>query len=100
MTTKTTKGAVSLPLIYFAFTQKNPLIYMYNMMPAYLIAFGTSSSAAVLPVTIKCAEENNKVHPAISKFVCSTGARFWPGSLCFDCLGALCCRAQCILGLV
>lgn len=44
------------------------------MTPAFLLAFGTSSSAATLPMTIKCCEENNKISPAVANFVCSTGA--------------------------
>ncbi len=34
------------------FTHKNPLKLLWNMMPAYFTALGTSSSAATIPVTL------------------------------------------------
>ena len=43
----------------------------------YLIVFSfylVMSSAATLPTTIRCIEENNKVDPRISKFVLPLGA--------------------------
>ena len=39
-----------------------------------LLAFSTSSSAAVMPLSIKTAEENLKVHPSVSQFVIPLGA--------------------------
>ena len=35
------------------FTKKNPLRLLWNMLPAYLTALGTSSSAATIPITLK-----------------------------------------------
>lgn len=35
------------------FVKKNPLRLLWNMLPAYLMALGTSSSAATIPVTLK-----------------------------------------------
>ena len=34
-------------------TKKNPLRLLWNMLPAYLTALGTSSSAATIPITLK-----------------------------------------------
>ena len=34
-------------------TRRNPLRLLYNMMPAYFTALGTSSSAATIPVTVR-----------------------------------------------
>ncbi len=34
-------------------TKRNPLKMLYNMLPAYMTALGTSSSAATIPVTLK-----------------------------------------------
>ena len=39
--------------------------YIKNAVPSYLTAFSTMSSAAAIPVTIKCAEKNTK-NPALS----------------------------------
>ena len=36
-----------------ALTKRNPLRLLWNMLPAYLTALGTSSSAATIPVTLK-----------------------------------------------
>lgn len=35
------------------FAGKNPFKLLYNMLPAYMTALGTSSSAATIPVTVK-----------------------------------------------
>lgn len=37
---------------------KNPFRLLWNMLPAYLTALGTSSSAATIPVTLRQAEKN------------------------------------------
>lgn len=44
------------------------------MMPAQLVAFSTSSSAATLPVTMQCCNERLGVDPKITSFVCPLGA--------------------------
>lgn len=38
--------------------KKNPFMLLYNMLPAYMTALGTASSAATIPVTIKQAKKN------------------------------------------
>ena len=45
-------------LIAGVFSRKNPLRLVMNMMPAYLTALGTSSSAATIPVTLKQTRKN------------------------------------------
>jgi Na+/H+-dicarboxylate symporter len=39
-------------------TGKNPIAAIRNMIPAYLTAIGTQSSAATIPVTLRCAKKN------------------------------------------
>lgn len=51
-----------------AFVRRNPLRLLWNMMPAYLTALGTSSSAATIPVTLKCTLDNG-VSNGIASFV-------------------------------
>lgn len=63
------------PLIVQALTRRmNYAGFMKGMSPAQTLAFSTSSSAATLPVTIDCVEENLKVDPRISSFVLPIGA--------------------------
>ena len=48
---------LSLPAILWAFTRVNPFRYMWGMRPALLMAFGTASSMATLPVTIEASQD-------------------------------------------
>lgn len=48
---------IVLPLIYWTFTRQNPYIVIRGMGQALLMAFGTASSSATLPVTMKCLKE-------------------------------------------
>lgn len=55
-------------------SRKNPLRALGNMMPAYLTALGTSSSAATIPVTLRQTRKNG-VSEAVSAFtvpLCAT----------------------------
>ena len=61
-------------LIAGVFSRKNPLPLVMNMMPAYLTALGTSSSAATIPVTLRQAKKNG-VSDEIASFcipLCAT----------------------------
>ena len=51
-----------------AISRRNPFKALYNMMPAYFTALGTSSSAATIPVTLKQAKRNG-VSDGIAGFV-------------------------------
>ena len=48
--------------------------FFKNISPAQFLAFSTSSSAATLPVTMECVEENMGVSKSISSFVLPIGA--------------------------
>ncbi|MEM8566521.1 MAG: cation:dicarboxylase symporter family transporter, partial [Bacteroidota bacterium] len=48
--------------------------FFRNMSPAQFLAFSTSSSAATLPVTMECVEDNMGVPKSISSFVLPIGA--------------------------
>lgn len=50
------------------------LKFLKGMLPAQLLAFSTSSSAATLPVTIECVEKNLHVKKEVSSFVLPIGA--------------------------
>uniref|UniRef100_A0A061QLJ1 Amino acid transporter n=1 Tax=Cupiennius salei TaxID=6928 RepID=A0A061QLJ1_CUPSA len=64
---------VLLPLLYLVFIRKNPVRYHLNLLPAILTAFGTSSSAATLPMTVRCAEETNRLNRCVTRFVLPLG---------------------------
>lgn len=48
--------------------------FLRGISPAQMLAFTTSSSAATLPVTLECVEDNLKVDRRISRFVLPIGA--------------------------
>lgn len=54
--------------------RKSPKEFYNGMKDAFIVAFSSSSSAATLPVTIKCVEENLKVPKKIASFVLPLGA--------------------------
>lgn len=61
-------------LIAGAFAGRNPFKALATMMPAYVTALGTSSSAATIPVTYECAKKNG-VSPTVAGFsipLCAT----------------------------
>ena len=47
--------------------KRNPFTFLKRMMPAYVTALGTQSSAATIPVTLRSAKEAG-VHPRIADF--------------------------------
>lgn len=61
-------------IILFVFAKVNPLSFTKSIRDVLLLAFSTSSSAAVMPLSIKTAEEKLKVRPSISQFVIPLGA--------------------------
>ena len=56
------------------FTKKKIPFFMKGIAPAQLLAFSTSSSAATLPVTMECVEENLGVDEEVASFVLPIGA--------------------------
>ncbi|XP_051935793.1 excitatory amino acid transporter 3 isoform X1 [Hippocampus zosterae] len=65
---------VCLPLIFFVIVRKNPYTFTLGMAQALVTALMISSSSATLPVTFRCAEENNHVDKRITRFVLPVGA--------------------------
>ncbi|MGN0906310.1 MAG: dicarboxylate/amino acid:cation symporter [Bullifex sp.] len=62
-------------------TRKNIFTMLKNELPAYATALGTQSSAASIPVNLKCAEKNG-ISGEISAFVIPLGANIhMPGSM-------------------
>jgi len=65
---------ITLPLILWVFTKRNPLRFMSQMSQALLTAFSTASSVATLPVTMECAVSKASVSKRSAKFVLPLGA--------------------------
>lgn len=63
---------VVFPLIYFAFIRKNPYSFWMKGSPAWITAWGTASSAATLPVTLRCVRARGVPEPIV-KFVVPLG---------------------------
>ncbi len=54
----------------------NPIKFLKAIGQAMILSFTTSSSAATLPVTLKCAEENLKISKTLSGFLLPLGTTF------------------------
>lgn len=67
-------GVVVLPGLLYLLTGKSPLWLWRGAREALVTAFATSSSAATLPVTLRCAEHNLGVRKDVAGFVLPVGA--------------------------
>ena len=65
---------VIYPLAMQLFTHIKYKAFTKGILPAQIMAFSTSSSAATLPVTMECAEKNIGIKEEISSFVLPLGA--------------------------
>lgn len=63
------------PLIIMLLSKNFKYVHFFKAIsPAQILAFSSSSSAATLPVTMECLEENLKVSPNVTSFVLPIGA--------------------------
>ena len=71
-------GLAAMIVVYImivrVFAKKKVDFFMKGIAPAQLLAFSTSSSAATLPVTMECVEENLGVDEEVASFVLPIGA--------------------------
>ncbi len=71
-------GLLLLLAVYLTFLKlvigRSPLQFLKDTRDVLLLAFSTSSSAAVMPLSIRTAEDKLGVRPAISQFVIPLGA--------------------------
>jgi Na+/H+-dicarboxylate symporter len=61
-------------IIVRVITKRKVSFFMRGIAPAQLLAFSTSSSAATLPVTMECVEDNLGVDEEVASFVLQIGA--------------------------
>jgi len=81
---------VTLPLLFWFFTRRNPYAVMRVMSPALLTAFSTASSSGTLPVTIERVENGVGVSNRISSFVLPLGATVnMDGTALYECVATL-----------
>ncbi|MDR5658847.1 dicarboxylate/amino acid:cation symporter [Serpentinicella sp. ANB-PHB4] len=71
-------GLILLVIFYLLlvtfYIKKSPLWFLGNVRDAQLLAFSTSSSAAVMPLSIETAEDKLGVKSSISQFIIPLGA--------------------------
>ncbi len=67
-------GIVVLPLMLYIVTRMSPLHFWRGAREALVTAFATSSSAATLPITLRCVEQHLHVKKDIANFVVPLGA--------------------------
>jgi len=65
---------VTYSLLVVTLGRLNPLTFFRAIFEAQLIAFGTSSSNATLPVTMNCCQKNLNISKEVSSFVLPLGA--------------------------
>jgi len=77
-------------LMVFGFTRQNPWQFLKLIREPQLLAFSTASSAAVMPVSMKTADEKLNVSSNISDFVIPIGATInMDGTALFQCVTTL-----------
>ncbi len=90
-----TVGLIMLILFFYPtlmriFVGISPLAFLKAVLPAQMVAFSTSSSAATLPVTKRQVENELKVHPEISNFVLPIGVTInMDGTSCYQAIAAV-----------
>ncbi len=83
-------GLVVLPLILYFTTGMAPLKFWRGSREALITAFATSSSAATLPVTLRCAEQHLHVKRDVAGFVLPLGATLnMDGTALYEAIAAL-----------
>ena len=77
--------------LYIIYTSLIDLVLFFISLWCYLVTFSFfCNSAATLPTTIRCIEENNNVDPRISKFVLPLGATVnMDGTALFEAVAAI-----------
>lgn len=63
---------IVLPAIFFAVTRQNPYTFWFKNSKAWITAWGTASSAATMPVTMRCILERG-VPVLVAKFTVPLG---------------------------
>ncbi len=77
-------------LVYLVVMRENPLVFIKRIRDPLLLAFSTASSAAVMPLSMKVADEKLGVSSRISDFVVPIGATInMDGTALYQCITVL-----------
>ena len=81
---------VTLPLLFWVITRRNPYRVMRAMSPALFTGFSTASSSGTLPVTLERVENGVGVSNRISSFVLPIGATVnMDGTALYECVAVI-----------
>ena len=81
---------VTLPLLVYLVTRKNPYRHYLGMPPALITAFSTGSTIVTLPLTMKAVTEHSGVSDKISSFVLPIGATVnMDGTALYECVAVI-----------
>ena len=81
---------IMMPLILRVVGKVNPWAHFRAMRMAILTAFSTASSAATLPETMRCVQENSGVSKRVSSFTLPLGATVnMDGTALYECVAVL-----------
>ncbi|UCC97221.1 MAG: dicarboxylate/amino acid:cation symporter [Phycisphaerales bacterium] len=65
---------ITLPILLHTFAKYSPVKFIRDVFTAVATAFSTASSAATLPITMDCLQENTGVSNKVTSFVLPLGA--------------------------
>jgi proton glutamate symport protein len=81
---------VSLPLLFWLITRRNPYLVMHAMSPVLMTAFSTASSSGTYPMTLARVENKVGVSNKISSFVLPLGATVnMDGTALYECVASI-----------
>ena len=83
-------AAVTLPLLVYLVTRKNPFRHYRGMPSALVTAFSTCSTIVTLPLTMEAVTGNSKVSEKIASFVLPIGATVnMDGTALYECVAVI-----------
>lgn len=83
-------ATVTLPLLVFLVTRRNPYWHFVGMPPALITAFSTGSTIVTLPLTMKAVTDHSGVSEKISSFVLPIGATVnMDGTALYECVAVI-----------
>lgn len=83
-------GLLLLPLLYLLLVRKNPIRFFLDMSAVIMTSFGTSSSSATIPVTIKSLEDLSGLDSRVVRFCIPVGATLnMNGTALYEAVAAL-----------